>query len=196
MILPRLPKSTHTNHFGGKINTPMRNIRSISLALAVTAIALLSNVVSAHAQKHASASANAEAKIVSGISLAKTLDLKFGSIVRSAEGGTVTINPNGGEITYNGVTQGQNTSHQAAQFTATGEGGYLYRISLPNQVKLDHEGGKGVKMTVRQFTNTSTAGRLDDNGSQTFSVGATLEVEPNQATGKYTGTFDVTVQYE
>lgn len=174
----------------------MTMFKNISLALALVAVALVSNAGSAFAQHRASATANAEAKIVSGISLAKNLDLKFGSIVRSAEGGTVTIDATKGEIKYEGVTQGQNSSYQTAQFTATGEASYRYTISLPHQAKLDHEGGKGEKMWVKNFTYSAGAGSLNEKGEQTFNVGATLEVGPNQTTGKYAGTFDVAVQYE
>lgn len=169
---------------------------NLSLALALVATALLVNASSASAQHRASASASADAKIVSGISLAKVLDLKFGSIVRSAEGGSVTINATKGDITYTGVTQGQSSSYQTAQFTATGEASYRYTISLPKEAKLDHEGGKGEKMVVKSFTYSEGAGSLSDKGTQTFNVGGTLEVGPNQATGRYVGTFDVAVQYE
>ena len=174
----------------------MTMFKNLSLALAAVAVALVANAGSAFAQHHASATANAEAKIVSGISLAKVLDLKFGSIVHSAEGGTVTIDATKGDITYEGVTQGQNSSYQTAQFTATGEASYRYTVSLPHQAKLEHEGGKGENMLVKEFTYSNGAGSLDDKGEQTFNVGGTLYVNSYQLTGKYIGTFDVAVQYE
>ncbi len=51
-------------------------------------------------------------------------------------------------------------------------------------------------MTVNDFTTnlTDNAGALTD-GSQEFYVGAALTVEGSQAPGDYTGTFDVTVNY-
>jgi hypothetical protein len=50
-------------------------------------------------------------------------------------------------------------------------------------------------MTVATFTSTpATTGTLTA-GAQTLTVGGTLSVGASQATGAYTGTYTVTVQY-
>ena len=169
--------------------------RTTNFAAALFAVLLLAGAGTASAQNSASASVDAEAKIVAGISLEKVLDLKFGSIVRSAEGGSVTLDPNSGEISYSGVTQGQNSDYQIAEFETTGENDYLYTIALPNEATLTHSGGSATMM-VNEFGYSDGAGVLDGDGLERFNVGATLQVGPNQVTGRYTGSFDVAVQYQ
>ena len=175
------------------------SFRTIFFPAALALAGILAFSTGASAQNRGSASASAEAKIVAGISIEKVLDLNFGTIVRSINGGSVTINPQNGQISYNGVTQGQNTTHQIAQFKTTGEADYLYTISLPQSATLDLQGGgqEGKQtMTVTNFTYTNGAGKLDKKGTEEFKVGGTLNVNPNQATGRYTGSFEVSVQYQ
>ena len=50
-------------------------------------------------------------------------------------------------------------------------------------------------MSLFYFTSTPDAQSTLDATSETLTVGATLNVEPDQAAGTYEGTFDVTVQY-
>ncbi|MGE3799408.1 MAG: DUF4402 domain-containing protein [Candidatus Kapaibacterium sp.] len=171
------------------------NYRTLFFSAALAIAGMFALNTAAQAQSSASASADAEAKIVSGISLEKVLDLNFGSIVRSAEGGMVTIDPNSGNISYSGVTQGQNSNYQAAQFETTGEADYLYSISLPSSATLNRNGGNET-MTVTDFSYTEGAGTLDTQGAESFDVGGTLNVGPNQATGRYIGSFEVSVQYQ
>ncbi|MBS1914569.1 MAG: DUF4402 domain-containing protein, partial [Bacteroidetes bacterium] len=137
------------------------------------------------------------------ISLEKTRDLNFGSIVRSAAGGTVVLNATTGALTFSGVTQGQTHNQATAAFSATGEPSYLYTITLPQTATLTETNGNGngnanghPSMTATSFTYSDGAGTLDNSGHQNFNVGATLNVGANQATGTYTGSFDVTVQYQ
>lgn len=167
-----------------------RIIRTFSLF----SLTLLAVSASSFAQSSASADADIETKIVAGITLSKTQDLQFGSVVRSPKGGTVTINPNTDQISYSGVTRGQNMTYRAAAFESTGEPDYSYSISLPKKATLTRKGGKQT-MTVTDFTHSDKAGHMDGKGSDDFKVGATLEVGSNQETGSYSGEFTVMVEY-
>ena len=172
---------------------------SMFTGLAIAAFALIGLSGTAMAQHRNSASADASAKIVSGITLEKTRDLNFGSIVRSASGGTVTINATSGALTYTGVTRGQTNDQTTAAFRTTGESSYLYTISFPESIRIGRQNGNGngsAQMTVRSFTASEGAGTLSREGTQSFNVGATLEVGANQETGQYNGSFEVTVQYQ
>ena len=54
-------------------------------------------------------------------------------------------------------------------------------------------------MAVNDFTTTlgsSNEGALDSKGAMDFSLGATLNVDANQATGIYDGSFSVTATYQ
>ena len=171
--------------------------RSSAAILAIIGATIVGITATASAQNRNSASADAAAKIVSGISLEKTRDLNFGSIVRSAEGGTVTMNATTGALKYDGVTRGQTNDQTTAAFRATGESEYLFTISFPKSVRITKEGGKeNSGMTVSNFTASEGAGSLKREGVQSFNVGATLVIGPNQETGQYRGSFEVVVQYQ
>lgn len=171
------------------------NLRTLLSGTAAVAVGIIAFSGAAAAQNRHTASADAEARIVSGIAIEKNRDMNFGSIVRSAAGGTVVLNANTGAVTFNGVTQGQTRNNQTAQFTTTGEPEYHYTISLPRTATLSRQGGSG-SMEASDFVTSEDSGELDRNGREQFTVGATLRVSPNQATGTYKGSFEVAVQYQ
>ncbi len=67
-----------------------------------------------------------------------------------------------------------------------------YSITLPSSATLTSGGDT---MTVDTFTHDAGGAPTLVFGSDTFNVGATLKVDPNQAVGTYSGTFAVTVNY-
>ena len=167
---------------------------------ALFAVALFTVLTgSMFAQSTASTSGNAEARIVAGISIAKNVDLAFGQIVRSASAGTVTLDPSTNQRTAKGgVTLGQNAGFNAAEFEVTGEPEYKFQLTLPKSINITRQGGKEI-MSVDGFKTTLGAtneGALDSKGSMAFSLGATLNVDANQATGTYDGSFSVTATYQ
>jgi hypothetical protein len=143
------------------------------------------------------ATASATGTIVTPIAISKTQDLNFGNVAVSATGGNVILAPAGSRSVTGGVTlpavAGTVTE---ARFTITGVANYTYSITLPTTDQYVFKGTD--QMTVSAFTsNPSTTGTLDGTGSQTLKVGATLQVNANQAAGTYTTTtpFQVTVNY-
>ncbi len=81
----------------------------------------------------------------------------------------------------------------AASFDVSGQGDYTYSVTLPASTTLVD--GATNEMTVDTFADNST-GTLDGAGAETFNVGATLNVGADQIAGSYTGTFDVSVDYQ
>lgn len=163
-------------------------------------IALVGFAVTSNAQVTASASATAT--IITPIAITKTVDMNFGNISVNATGGTVILAPAGTRSTSGGVTLPafDNGTVTAASFDVTGTANYTYAITLP-------VGASPVTLTHTNNTNTMTAGTfatsiggtgtLNGSGTQTFTVGATLNVSANQLAGVYTTAtpFDVTVNY-
>lgn len=141
------------------------------------------------------ATARAEAQIVEGISVEKVSDLEFGTMIASAEGGCVTIDANSGEVSCTGVRHAQSGSCRIAQFAAAGEARYQFAIDVPEVVRLEQTNGKG-RLIVTDFRYSAEAGSINEKGTQTFNIGATLHVEPNQPTGTYQGTFEVSIQHQ
>jgi hypothetical protein len=165
-----------------------------SVKLFALGIALMGFGMNVNAQVSATATANSSARIVSPIQLTKSVDLQFGNIVASPTAGTLTMAPSAantrnalGGITLPTVTG----SVSAAKFTVAGESGLTYAITLPASATLTSGSNN---MTLDAFTTDLTEGGTIGTNNE-FYVGATLNVQADQAAGSYSGTFNVTVNY-
>lgn len=147
-----------------------------------------------------SATANASATIVTPISISKTVDMNFGNVaVQTSTGGTVVMTPGGVRSATGGVTLPTTSGTvTAATFTVSGQATYTYSITLPS-TDLTITSGSNT-MAVNTFTSnpaSTGSGTLSAGGTQTLTVGATLNVAAAQAAGLYTSAtpFTVTVNY-
>ena len=122
-------------------------------------------------------------------------ELSFGSFV-AGSGGAVTISTSGARSASGGVLLIPSGAGAAAAFTVTGDANATYTIQLPGNdfVKLSGSGGD---MFINEFTSSpfGAAGQLSAGGSQSLAVGGTLNVASGQPPGAYTGSFNVTVDY-
>ena len=169
-------------------------MKTVSRILCAAAILFVANKSNAQA----TASASATATIITPISITKVNDMNFGNVaVQASTGGTVVLATNGSRTRTSGVTLPAVTGTvSAASFTVSGDGSRTYDITLPNSTTLTHSSGAGTgTMTVNTFTSNPSATGTLSSGSQSVSVGATLNVAAAQAPGVYTGSFDVTVNY-
>lgn len=176
----------------------MKNLTKMAgLAILMTAFTLTSN-----AQNTAtSAATTAGATIVAPITISAGSLLSFGQVVTSAAPGEVILTSAGSRSAANGVSfSGVTGSPSASVFTVTGETGYTYTITLPTSIDLDGTTGAALaataSMTVDSFTKSIATGDLSDDGTEDFSVGATLHVGASQPTGAYEGTYTVQVDYQ
>lgn len=158
-------------------------------------IILLGLTTVAFAQTEADANLN----IVIPIAIENNTELNFGIIVASGSAGTVRITPTGTRSRTGGATfiSSMPGTVSAAQFTVNGMSNATYSLTLPSNTAVRISSPGGVDMQVRQFRSSldSQAPKLNSSGTQTFTVGATLRVNANQAPGIYTGTFNITVAY-
>lgn len=121
--------------------------------------------------------------------------LSFGSFSAANVAGTVTVTAAGARSSGGGVILVPSGSGAAASFSVTGSPGATYAITLPVNGVVFLSSGSNT-MGVNNFTsNPASTGQLSGGGSQTLMVGATLSVGANQASGSYSGTFNVTVNY-
>lgn len=140
----------------------------------------------------ACASTAASVSWAADIALGNTQALAFGKFV-AGSGGSVTVSPAGGRSASGGVVLVPSGPGTAAQFIVSGDANRSYAISFNGVVVLTSGANS---MAVNNFTSSpSPTGTLGAGGTQTLSVGATLSVGGNQATGGYSGVFDVTVNY-
>jgi len=165
-----------------------------SVKLFALALVLAGFGMNVNAQVSATATSNATARIVSPITIVKDVDMSFGNIVSSLTAGTVVLAPSsaGSRTGSTGVTLPTVTGTvTASKFTVGGEAGLTYAISLPSSTTLSSGGDS---MTLDAFTTDLPTGGIIGT-SNIFFVGATLNVKSGQATGSYTGTFSVSVNY-
>ncbi len=146
------------------------------------------------------ATSSATATIVTPISIVKDIDMNFGNIAVTNNGGNVVLAAAGTRTATGGVTLPVVAGTvSAAAFTVSGQSAYTYDITLPTGNIVLSSGANS--MNINTFTSSIglTAGALStgSTGSQSFSVGATINVNANQVAGTYTTStpFNVTVNY-
>lgn len=162
------------------------------VAILLASLASLVAPIHAHA---AQATASATAEVMTPISISNTAALRFGKF-SALTGGTVVISAAGARSATGAVVLSSTNAGGAASFTVSGDANATYAITLPNSATLTHGTDNTKTMSVGSFTsNPSGTGTLSGAGSQTLSVGATLTVGNAQTTGSYSGTFDVSVEY-
>ncbi|APG62100.1 hypothetical protein LPB140_03945 [Sphingorhabdus lutea] len=146
---------------------------------------------------------DSSAVIVRPLSFIKVNDLDFGAIIPATTAGTVTIAPDGTRSKTGNVVLVGNT-HQPASFT--GQGTFNQRVDISVGANSFFINGPGAPMRVRTITVGSTPTAILTttplrfrisaiSGIFLFPVGATLEVGANQTPGKYTGTWNITLNY-
>lgn len=160
-------------------------IRSIKAALVGAALLAGFGATSAQA---ATASATARAQILRQVTLTKTADLDFATIVTAATASTVQVSPAGVRTCGAGLTCTGTVT--AAAFGIVGTTGQTVTLAAAGPVTLT-SGANTMTATLA----TSAATRVL-TGTDSFTVGGTLSVGANQADGVYTGSFNVTVDYQ
>lgn len=152
--------------------------------------------------------ADVQVGLIEPLTITKLSDLDFGDLVVTT-GGTVVLSPTDtatctatGGVIHAGECE-------AATFAGIGVTGQRVRVRRPagQQITLS---GPGTDMTVTNITilsdGTLTPSQSNPvwerfliaaaDGTFFFRVGGTLNVNPNQAPGVYTGTFDIRLDYQ
>jgi len=178
-------------------------MRSINLKMAAVVgilAAALYLTPAAWAQNADSVAGTASAKISQVIAIAKTAgaanggDLNFGEIYSPLADDTVVVSTSGGRTAgTNANILGDATNVSSASFTVTGEPGNSFSISAIADTTIDSGANS---MDVTEITPSLAGSGTLTGGTYIFTVGATLHVAANQPAGTYTGTFDITVNYD
>ena len=146
------------------------------------------------AQSQASASFTASVTIIEPIGITTTSNMNFAN-VDAKTGGTIILTPDNTRITSGGVELEEATGVSAATFEITGEQGSSFSLSIPNSEYILSNGNENI--IIKDFTSSLAGSGNIESGSKVVRVGATLDVNPNQAPGTYTSTgpLNVTVNY-
>jgi hypothetical protein len=148
--------------------------------------------------------ATAEITIVRPLSFVIDDNLDFGNVIRGTTAGTVTVAPDGTRTRTGGAILANGGGHKPASFAGRGTNNQRVDVSLGAGSILIV--GPGLPMRVHTFvlgstptavlTTTPQRFRINSaTGVFAFPVGATLDVGANQAPGKYTGTWSITLNY-
>ena len=173
----------------------MRN--SIRFAVVGAALAAVSFGSVANAATTATATATAE--ILSTLAIVNDSGLDFGTIA-VAGAGTVKVSANGLSDSCTAIALICGGTRAPAGFTVSGNDGAGVAVTLPSSATLTYVGwvgaGAAPTMSVGSFTSYFPAGTTLVAGSTTVNVGGSLAVAAAQAPGTYSGTFDVSAQYQ
>lgn len=157
---------------------------------AVASSVLAASVMGANAAHAATASANANANILQQITVTNTAPLDFGTIVPSAAAGNVNISAAGVRSCDATVTCLNTTAVSAAAFNVAGTSGQVVDVAADASVTLT-SGGNSMNANLTPSLTSMTLA-----GGDSFTVAGVLAVGANQANGAYTGSFNVTVDYQ
>lgn len=172
--------------------------KQMMIMAAIIFMAGLSLSVSAQVTENTEAGA----KIVQALTLTETAALHFGTMTVPTGDVNVVLSTDGSVtalIPANITLLSQAPVAQNAAYSVGGSIGSTYVIVLP-PAPIQITNGANF-MEVNDFTaltsslGAGTNGNLGVAGTDLFVVGATLELSANQAPGVYSGTFDVTVNY-
>ncbi len=126
----------------------------------------------------------------SPISVIQERSLSLGIFIPAGSPGWVDVNPETDATTYNNVyivSEGQR-----AHWITSGIGGASYALAVDPTTTLTNGSDT---MEVSMIYQAGYDGILSSQGTDSFYVGATVEVGAHQPSGTYTGTYSVTVAY-
>jgi Domain of unknown function (DUF4402) len=162
-------------------------------------ILLMGFAVNGHAQ--ATAYASTTAVLVTPISIAKTVDMHFGTIAASATPGTVQLDYADGRVATGGASlPAGSVTQTTAVFTVTGEASSSFSISIPPTF-ITLTGSVAGTMTVDNFVCDAGATTTLSGGTKVLKVKAILNVPANTVAGTYSNNLGnasalfVTVNY-
>jgi hypothetical protein len=150
------------------------------------------------ATKNATGAQSARATVIRPLAMTNQSDLLFGKVVRGD--GSVTINQDTGKRTVGGtVAEVLSSASSRAAFKVTGETGRQINVSAPGSVTMTGPG----PMTITLFKNFGSTINLQQpqggptgSGEYTLGVGGQVLLSSSTATGTYSGSFLVTVNYQ
>jgi hypothetical protein len=177
--------------------------KSIMLFAAIFMMAVFSGSVLA--QTSASEVTSAGAKLIVPMTLTETAPLHFGTInVLLGAGGTCLLPSNNTTRVFSAGLAASAVAPLAtnAAYDVTGTMNVTYALSLPGTVTVTETVGAIATMDITLLTARFLGAPADDvvsvlsaTGTDSFTLGGTLTVDPGQVAGIYAGTFTVTVDY-
>lgn len=148
----------------------------------------------ASAQISASTSINSTAVVVDPIEISKSIDLHFGNVISGYNPGRLILSPEGTRTAFGLQLSPGSPGQVSAAEAIVKHGSYDYSITLPENFKLFNENNPNQFLLIDDFT---VLPEVTGEEIDILKIGATLNLEANQASGFYTNPagFNVTVSY-
>jgi hypothetical protein len=149
----------------------------------------------------------ASAKLLNAIAISTDSPLNFGTnVLTSTEGGTVILPSNSNVRNYTGglTSSPSDEGPTIAAYNVNGTGLETYAVVLPSATTVTHTSistgnhTMNINLMKARFNGAdtdATTSTLSEDGTDSFTLGGTLNVQGNQVVGKYAGTFQVSVDY-
>ena len=172
-----------------------------------TIFMIAATITNINAQSGNNVSTVVSADLLVAMVITETSSLNFGSsVLTDASGGTIELPSNSITRIYGGgvATSAVSPAPTNASYNVTGNANQTYALVLPTSTIVTHTSiSTGVfemditlmKARFNGAADDATVSNLSAEGSDSLTVGGTLTVLPNQVGGQYTGTFQVSVDY-
>jgi hypothetical protein len=188
----------------------MRNMRNIKFLIILSLIGFASNVNGQSTLGSLSASADAYAQLLIPMTIAVgATSLNFGTIIQTSgtAEGTVVMPATADAIVYTNLFAATTLvgiiAPTRGSFNVTGTQNESYAVVLPATITLTNTTSVALSETLTvsalfsSFAGAahSLTSTLSTTGTGSFTVGGTLTIPQDSMGGSYTGTYDVTVDY-
>lgn len=138
------------------------------------------------------ATAKADATIITALKIASTANLNFGTIAPEADVATTFSVSNAG-VVGGDATDMVAGDHTVASFTITGDSSQSIDLTITPPTNLT---GTGDPIPFTMDSSLTNGSHSLTGGTLTLKVGGQLDLGANQTAGAYTGDIEVTVAYE
>jgi hypothetical protein len=168
-------------------------MKKITLTLSIIAFSAVFSTT-AVGQQSANATAASSTSVITPISIAKDLDLTFGTFSTNGTMGTIALTAAATAVTTPsaGITITNRITPTAAKFTVSGDSNFAYSITLPTTITLTGTTTANT-MTVSNFTSVPSTNGVLTVGKEIVYVGGILNVPASTIADVYTNAADLKV---
>lgn len=172
---------------------------TLGIAALAATFAAASPAFAQSAPVSASAQAEARGTVLLPLTLTKTSDLDFGTVIASPTvAGTVVIDPNAATLPRSvtgGVTGVSTYPGNRGLFQGAGTAGQNVTLTLNAPATLT-SGSNFITASLVLDQSGATNRIIGASGAFAVGVGGTFNIAAAQPNGLYTGTFDLTAEYQ